>query len=91
MAVLVAGIGDVASSVAAVFHDGAGEGGQPVRLVPDGEVFAFRYGPVPPFITYFRFDTAGNKGPDVPIFSVQQSSFLHDFAVMEWYTIFLEI
>ncbi|WVZ74040.1 hypothetical protein U9M48_022270 [Paspalum notatum var. saurae] len=56
-----------------------------------GEVFAFRYGPVPPFVTYFRFDPAGNKGPDVPIFSVQQPSFLHDFAVTERYAIFPEI
>ncbi|XP_062220037.1 9-cis-epoxycarotenoid dioxygenase NCED1, chloroplastic-like [Phragmites australis] len=56
-----------------------------------GELFAFRYGPVPPFVTYFRFDPAGNKGPDVPIFSVQQPSFLHDFAVTERYAIFPEI
>jgi 9-cis-epoxycarotenoid dioxygenase len=56
-----------------------------------GELFAFRYGPVPPFVTYFRFDPAGNKGPDVPIFSVQQPTFLHDFAVTERYAIFPEI
>ncbi|KAF8729735.1 hypothetical protein HU200_017701 [Digitaria exilis] len=56
-----------------------------------GEVYAFRYGPVPPFVTYFRFDAAGNKGPDVPIFSVQQPSFLHDFAVTERYAIFPDI
>ncbi|KAK3155024.1 hypothetical protein QOZ80_2BG0197870 [Eleusine coracana subsp. coracana] len=57
-----------------------------------GEVFAFRYGPVPPFVTYFRFDAAGNKsGPDVPIFSVRQPSFLHDFAVTERHAIFPEI
>lgn len=56
-----------------------------------GEVFAFRYGPVPPFVTYFRFDPAGNKAADVPIFSVKQPSFLHDFAVTERYAIFPEI
>ncbi|KAG8059719.1 hypothetical protein GUJ93_ZPchr0002g23228 [Zizania palustris] len=56
-----------------------------------GELFAFRYGPVPPFVTYFRFDPAGNKGIDVPIFSVQQPSFLHDFAITERYAIFPEI
>ncbi|CAL4884886.1 unnamed protein product [Urochloa decumbens] len=56
-----------------------------------GELFAFRYGPVPPFVTYFRFDPAGNKGSDVPIFSVQQPSFLHDFAITERYAIFPEI
>ncbi|CAO1939655.1 unnamed protein product [Urochloa humidicola] len=57
-----------------------------------GELFAFRYGPVPPFVTYFRFDPAGNKqGPDVPIFSVRQPSFLHDFAVTERHAIFPEM
>nr|ANT73647.1 CCD-D4 [Triticum aestivum] len=56
-----------------------------------GELFAFRYGPMPPFVTYFRFDPAGNKGADVPIFSVKQPSFLHDFAVTEHYAIFPEI
>ena len=35
MAVLVAGIGDAASIVAAVFHAGAGAGGRPARLVAD--------------------------------------------------------
>ncbi|XP_074558198.1 9-cis-epoxycarotenoid dioxygenase NCED1, chloroplastic [Curcuma longa] len=57
-----------------------------------GELFAFRYGPIPPFLTYFRFDAEGNKaGPDVPIFSVQQPSFLHDFAVTERYAIFPDL
>ncbi|WOL04314.1 zeaxanthin 7,8(7',8')-cleavage dioxygenase, chromoplastic [Canna indica] len=57
-----------------------------------GELFAFRYGPVPPFVTYFRFDSDGNKsGPDVPIFSVRQASFLHDFAISERYAIFPDI
>ncbi|CAN6233802.1 unnamed protein product [Urochloa humidicola] len=57
-----------------------------------GELFAFRYGPVPPFVTYFRFDAAGNKeGSDVPIFSVRQPSFLHDFAITERYAIFPEM
>uniref|UniRef100_A0A0D9VJY7 9-cis-epoxycarotenoid dioxygenase n=1 Tax=Leersia perrieri TaxID=77586 RepID=A0A0D9VJY7_9ORYZ len=56
-----------------------------------GELFAFRYGPVPPFVTYFRFDPAGNKGADVPFFSVEQPSFLHDFAITERHAIFPEI
>nr|BAM34602.1 carotenoid cleavage dioxygenase [Lilium brownii var. viridulum] len=52
-----------------------------------GELFAFRYGPVPPFVTLFRFDKEGNKvGPDVPIFSMRDPSFLHDFAITEHYT-----
>ncbi|KAJ4756163.1 9-cis-epoxycarotenoid dioxygenase 1 [Rhynchospora pubera] len=56
-----------------------------------GETFAFRYGPVPPFLTYFRFDPAGNKLADVPIFSVQQPSFMHDFAITENYAVFGDI
>lgn len=57
-----------------------------------GEMFAFRYGPVPPYLTYFRFGRDGDKsGPDVPIFSVKQPSFLHDFAITEHYAIFPDI
>ncbi|CAA6673248.1 unnamed protein product [Spirodela intermedia] len=48
-----------------------------------GEVFAFRCGPVPPFVTHFPFDADGKKQPDVPIFSVWRPSFLHDFAITE--------
>nr|AMY62111.1 putative carotenoid cleavage dioxygenase 4 [Musa troglodytarum] len=57
-----------------------------------GELFAFRYGPVPPFLTYFWFDSDGNKsGDDVPIFSLRQPSFLHDFAITERYAIFPDL
>ncbi|KAL2901196.1 putative carotenoid cleavage dioxygenase 4 chloroplastic [Bienertia sinuspersici] len=55
-----------------------------------GEAFAFRYGPMPPFLTFFRFDSKGNKQPDVPIFSMSPS-FLHDFAITKKYAIFPEI
>ncbi|KAK1306847.1 hypothetical protein QJS10_CPA10g01234 [Acorus calamus] len=30
-----------------------------------GEMFAFRYGPVPPFLTYFTLDAEGEKRPDL--------------------------
>ncbi|KAE8693178.1 putative carotenoid cleavage dioxygenase 4 [Hibiscus syriacus] len=40
-----------------------------------GEAFAFRYGPVPPYLTYFYFDANGNKKPDVPIFSMTRPFF----------------
>ncbi|CAA7407492.1 unnamed protein product [Spirodela intermedia] len=57
-----------------------------------GEVSAFRYSPVPPFVTYFRIDAEGRKQPDdVPLFSVSQPSFLHDFAITENYAIFCDI
>lgn len=55
------------------------------------EAFAFRYGPIPPFLTYFRFDANGKKQPDVPIFSMTSPSFLHDFAITKNYAIFAEI
>ncbi|XP_030472094.2 probable carotenoid cleavage dioxygenase 4, chloroplastic [Syzygium oleosum] len=56
-----------------------------------GEAFAFRYGPVPPFLTYFRFNKDGQKQPDVPIFSMVRPSFLHDFAITKKYAIFSDI
>ncbi|KAK7307406.1 hypothetical protein VNO77_40442 [Canavalia gladiata] len=62
------------------------------KIDPDtGECFAFRYGPVPPFLTYFRFDSNGNKHQDVPIFSMTRPSFLHDFAITKNYAIFADI
>ncbi|KAL9246964.1 hypothetical protein vseg_020442 [Gypsophila vaccaria] len=56
-----------------------------------GETFAFRYGPVPPFLTFFRFDPKGNKQADVPIFSMSRPSFLHDFAITKKYAVFPDI
>ncbi|KAI4327889.1 hypothetical protein L6164_020300 [Bauhinia variegata] len=62
------------------------------KLDPEtGETFAFRYGPVPPFLTYFRFDSNGNKQPEVPVFSMIRPSFLHDFAITKKYAIFADI
>lgn len=56
-----------------------------------GEAFAFRYGPVPPYLTYFYFDKDGNKQPDVPIFTLTSPAFLHDFAITKKYAIFADI
>lgn len=56
-----------------------------------GETFAFRYGPVPPFLTFFRFDSTGKKQKDVPVFSMTSPSFLHDFAITKRHAIFSEI
>ncbi|KAJ8774120.1 hypothetical protein K2173_009551 [Erythroxylum novogranatense] len=62
------------------------------KIDPDTkETFAFRYGPAPPFLTFFRFDANGSKQPDVPIFSMTRPSFLHDFAISKKYAIFSEI
>ncbi|KAI4370812.1 hypothetical protein MLD38_019120 [Melastoma candidum] len=56
-----------------------------------GEAFGFRYGPVPPFLTYFYFDAKGQKQPDVPVFSMVRPSFLHDFAITKKYAVFADI
>ncbi|KAF3781288.1 Zeaxanthin 7-8(7'-8')-cleavage dioxygenase [Nymphaea thermarum] len=56
-----------------------------------GEVFAFRYGPIPPFLNYFRIGVDGTKQPDIPIFSFRQPSFVHDMAITERYAIFPDI
>ncbi|PRQ41175.1 putative oxidoreductase [Rosa chinensis] len=62
------------------------------KIDPDtGETFAFRYGPVPPFLTCFRFDPAGAKQPDVPVFSLTSPSMLHDFAITKKYAVFTDI
>lgn len=62
------------------------------KVDPDsGEAFGFRYGPIPPFLTYFRFDSNGVKQPDVPIFSMMTPSFLHDFAITKKYALFGDI
>ncbi|KAL8521449.1 hypothetical protein ACS0TY_011824 [Phlomoides rotata] len=56
-----------------------------------GETFAFRYGPMPPFLTFFRINANGEKQPDVRIFSMTSPAFLHDFAITKNYAIFNEI
>ncbi|XWS49436.1 hypothetical protein CRYUN_Cryun12cG0003700 [Craigia yunnanensis] len=62
------------------------------KVDPDsGEAFAFRYGPIRPFLTYFYFDANGNKHPDVPILSMVHPSFLHDFAITKNYALFADI
>ncbi|XP_057965342.1 probable carotenoid cleavage dioxygenase 4, chloroplastic [Malania oleifera] len=59
---------------------------------PDtGETFAFRYSLFSPFLTFFHFDPLGNKRPDVPIFSMHDQSFFHDFAITKNYVVFVNI
>ncbi|KAF8380853.1 hypothetical protein HHK36_028348 [Tetracentron sinense] len=55
-----------------------------------GEMFAFRCSPVPPYLTFFRFDAKGSKQPDVPIFSMTRPTFVHDFAITKRYAVFPE-
>ncbi|CAI0410160.1 unnamed protein product [Linum tenue] len=58
-----------------------------------GETFAFRYCPVQPYLTYFRFDAGvgGRKQPDVPIFSLSRPSLIHDFVITKKYAVFVDI
>ncbi|KAL5723976.1 9-cis-epoxycarotenoid dioxygenase [Ranunculus cassubicifolius] len=56
-----------------------------------GETFAFRYSPMFPFLTYFRFDSSGSKQQDVPITSMTNPAFIHDFAITEKYAVFVDI
>ncbi|KAL8057116.1 hypothetical protein ABFX02_04G163500 [Erythranthe guttata] len=54
-----------------------------------GEVFAFRYNILrPPFMTVFRISPDGRKQKEVPIFSLNSASFVHDFAVTQNYAVF---
>ncbi|XP_071705815.1 zeaxanthin 7,8(7',8')-cleavage dioxygenase, chromoplastic-like [Rutidosis leptorrhynchoides] len=55
------------------------------------EAFAFRYWATYPYMTYFRFDANGDKQPDVPIFSMKQSSLTHDMAITQKYAIIFDI
>ncbi|KAH0645584.1 hypothetical protein KY284_033468 [Solanum tuberosum] len=55
------------------------------------EAFAYRYGPFPPFLTYFRVDPNGIKTADVPIFSIKRPTLLHDIAITKKYAIFSDI
>nr|QEY87980.1 carotenoid cleavage dioxygenase 4b [Crocus sativus] len=57
-----------------------------------GETFSFSYGPIQPYVTYSHYDRDGKKsGPDVPIFSFKEPSFVHDFAITEHYAVFPDI
>ncbi|KAG8369687.1 hypothetical protein BUALT_Bualt14G0039900 [Buddleja alternifolia] len=53
-----------------------------------GEAFALRYHVIPPFLTLFRINSNGKKQPDVPIFSMKNTSLIHDFALTKNYVIF---
>ncbi|PIN06772.1 Beta, beta-carotene 15,15'-dioxygenase [Handroanthus impetiginosus] len=70
-----------------------------VKLTPDGDIitlgrhdfrssFAYRYGVVRPFLTFFRINSDGRKQKDVKIFSMDRFSAIHDFAVTKNYAIF---
>ncbi|KAL0447655.1 UNVERIFIED_CONTAM: putative carotenoid cleavage dioxygenase 4, chloroplastic [Sesamum latifolium] len=55
-----------------------------------GEAFAFRFHPLSPFLTFFRFDSEGKKHKDVPIYSAGPT-LTHDFAVTKSYAIFPDV
>nr|CAN70363.1 hypothetical protein VITISV_006758 [Vitis vinifera] len=55
-----------------------------------GETFAFRCKPIPPYITFFSVDKEGSKQQDVPIFSMTDPTFVHDFSITKQYIVFSE-
>ncbi|KAJ0965631.1 hypothetical protein J5N97_026769 [Dioscorea zingiberensis] len=56
-----------------------------------GELLAFRYSIIPPFLTFFRLDHLGRKLSDVPIFSLRQPTVLHDFAITQRFAVFSDV
>lgn len=78
-------------------HDFDGKLGMSMTAHPKidgdtGEVFAFRYSPIPPFLTLFRFDASGRKQEqEIPIFSMTTPTFVHDFAITNKYAILADI
>lgn len=61
------------------------------RIDPEtGEAFAFRCSPIPPYLTFFCIDKNGSKKQDVPIFSMANPTFVHDFSITKRYIVFSE-
>ncbi|KAL8521451.1 hypothetical protein ACS0TY_011826 [Phlomoides rotata] len=56
-----------------------------------GEVFAFRCDIFPPFLTFFKIDSKGIKGRDLPIFSIKRTPCIHDFAITKRFIVFQDI
>ncbi|KAL2236187.1 UNVERIFIED_CONTAM: putative carotenoid cleavage dioxygenase 4, chloroplastic [Sesamum indicum] len=56
-----------------------------------GEAFAYRFHPLWPFLTFFRFDSEGKKHKDVPMYSADGPTLTHDFAVTKSYAIFPDV
>ena len=54
------------------------------------ETFAFRWSLTFPHLTFFCLDKNGVKQKEVPIFSIKQPSFIHDFAITKRFAIFHE-
>ncbi|GFP79363.1 probable carotenoid cleavage dioxygenase 4 chloroplastic [Phtheirospermum japonicum] len=53
-----------------------------------GEAFAYEYNINSPFLTFFRTDGRGRRQKGVPIYSMEECTSVHDFAVTENYAIF---
>ncbi|KAL3645802.1 ccd4,nced4 [Castilleja foliolosa] len=56
--------------------------------IKTGDTFAYRYGPIRPFLTFHRIDNNGSKQKDVPIFSKKDCTVVHDFGITESYAVF---
>ncbi|GLT44447.1 hypothetical protein SLA2020_183450 [Shorea laevis] len=54
------------------------------------ETFAFRCSLIFPYLIFFRFDRNGIKQREVPILSVKNSIFVHDFGITKRFAVFEE-
>ncbi|XP_051119625.1 probable carotenoid cleavage dioxygenase 4, chloroplastic [Andrographis paniculata] len=56
-----------------------------------GEVCAYKYDVVPPYITFFCIDSDGRKQRELPIYSMKEMTIIHDFAVTKSYVVFPDL
>ncbi len=61
------------------------------KICPEtGEMLAFAYSSMPPFLTYHRVDADGNLVQSTEI-TVTASTMMHDFAVSRHHTVFMDL
>jgi carotenoid cleavage dioxygenase-like enzyme len=61
------------------------------KFCPDtGEMLAFGYAPIPPYLTYFRVDAKGKMVQSTEI-TVTGPTMMHDFAATRNHTIFMDL
>ncbi|KAJ9678382.1 hypothetical protein PVL29_020531 [Vitis rotundifolia] len=61
-----------------------------IETIGQCETFAFRCSPISPYITFFSIDKEGSKQQDVPILSMTDPTFVHDFSITKQYIVFSE-
>lgn len=61
-----------------------------LRLLAAGEMFTFGYSHMPPYVTYRVISKNGFMYDPVPI-TISDPVMMHDFAITENYTIFMDL